>query len=489
VKDIGHPQYVLGGDYVIFYINQLQRELPKDAIMRYVQREDPIYTAHLAGIDYAYVYRGEAITHPIDPFDPQNRLDGKASLTGFDLTQVPVAGAQVPLRLFWLNDGIQSDEHFYVRLTDALEQDWAWGSCVADPAFGDASLWQDDEIVESQCQLVVYPGTSPGEYLLRVGIIADDGTVLGQVNLSEEEGTVTITRPAEYPTDKWVPVEHSILSPLGDDVALIGYDSGLAVAERKPGELISLTLYWRALQEIDESYTVRFTLQGDRPGQHALWEGVPVNGRYPTQTWQANEVVRDPWQLDLPASLPSGTYDLELALVGENGREVGRLALESFTVVGREHDFTFDQPPAVIQRARFGEDVQFLGYDLKGGIAGERLAPGQELQVTLFWQAEATPDRNYTVFVQILDEAGRVRVQHDGQPGDGVLITTTWAPGEYVSDRHTLVLPDDLPTGDYRLIAGMYLPDSGERLSVYDQTGQPVGDHIILDTPLNVEGR
>jgi hypothetical protein len=117
------------------------------------------------------------------------------------------------------------------------------------------------------------------------------------------------------------------------------------------------------------------------------------------------------------------------------------------------------------------------------------LVPGQVLQVTLSWQAEATPDQNYAVFVQLLDEAGQVRAQHDGQPGDGTLITTTWAPGEYVREGHRLALPDDLPAGDYRLIVGMYLPESGERLPVYDQTGRPAGDHVVLNTPLYVEGQ
>jgi hypothetical protein len=489
VKDIGHPQYVLGGDYVIFYINQLQRELPKGTITRYVQREAPVYTAQLAGIDYAYVYQGQAISHPIDPFDPQNRLVGKANLTGFDLSQTPVAGVQVPLRLFWLNDGIQSDEHFYVRLTDALEQDWAWGSCVTDPAFGDPTSWQDNDIIESQCQLVVYPGTPPGKYLLRVGIVTDEGTVIGQVDLSEEEGMVEVVRPATFPGDEWVPVEHRVQSSLGDDLVFIGHDSSFAVAERKPGEVIPVTLYWRALQAMDDSYAVRLTLQGDGPGQRAQWEGMPVNGRYPTRAWQANEVVRDPWQLKLPASLPSGVYDLELALVGQNGNEAGRLGLGSLTVEGREHAFALDQPPGVTQEAQLGESIRLLGYDLEGGIVGERLVPGQVLQVTLSWQAEATPDQNYAVFVQLLDEAGQVRAQHDGQPGDGTLITTTWAPGEYVREGHRLALPDDLPAGDYRLIVGMYLPESGERLPVYDQTGRPAGDHVVLNTPLYVEGQ
>jgi hypothetical protein len=123
---------------------------------------------------------------------------------------------------------------------------------------------------------------------------------------------------------------------------------------------------------------------------------------------------------------------------------------------------------------------------LGGAVIGDRLIPGKELRVILDWQAVAIPGQNYTVFVQLLDEASRVRAQHDGQPGDGMLITTTWAPGEYVHDEHRLVLPQDLPSGDYRLIVGMYLPESGERLSVYDRTGQLSGDHITLSTPLHV---
>jgi len=484
VKDIGHPQYVLGSDYVIFYINQLQRELPRGTISRYVQREAPIYAAQLSGIDYAYVYKGKAITNPIDPFDPLNRLVGKASLAGFDLAQAPVAGAQAPMRLFWLNDGIQPDEHFYVRLADSQEQDWAWGSCVTDPAFGDPSAWQDEDIIESQCQLVIYPGTPPREYLLRVGVINEEGTVIGQVNLSKEEGGVLVARPAQFPGDEWVPVDHRVQRSLGDDLALVGYD--VTLATHKPGEVIPLVLYWRALHEIDESYMIRLTLKGDEPGQYAQWEGLPVNGRYLTPSWKADELVRDPWQLALPASLPTGTYDLDLMLISEDGREAARLALGSLGVEGRVHAFALEQPPAVTQRAQFGETIHFLGYELGGSAVGERLVPGGDVQVALTWRGESTPDQNYIVFVQLLDETNQVRAQHDGQPGDGMLITTTWAPGEYVRDEHNLALPADLPAGDYRLIVGMYLPDTGERLPVYGEDGQIIGDHITLDTLLYV---
>jgi hypothetical protein len=484
VKDVAHPQYILGSDYIIFYINQWQRQLPKESILRYVQRDDPVYKVQLAGIDYAYVYQSRAIAHVVDPFASQNRLIGKASLAGFDLEGAPAAGTRVPVRLYWVNDGMGPEDRFYARLTDAQEQDWAWGPCAPDPVFGDATTWQKDDIIESDCQLVVYPGTPPGDYLLRVGVIAQDETVIGQLDLSAEEGTVTVGRPPEYPSDEWVPVEHQTRTALNADLGLIGYD--YASAARKPGESMPIVFYWRALNPGQDDYTLRLSLQGEGPGQDAHWEGAPVSGRYPTHTWQAGEVVRDPWLLRLPASLPGGTYDLSLTLVSQAGRESGSLLLDTFAVEGRAHDFVLESPPSQNQAARMGEDIRFIGYDLAGAVDGGRLVPGGELGVALTWQAEATPERNYTVFVQLLDGANRVLAQHDGQPGDGSLITTTWAPGEYVRDEHRLALPADLPAGDYRLIAGMYLPDGGERLSVADESGQPLGDYITLNTPLRV---
>lgn len=490
VKDVSHPHFILSSDYVIFYVNQWQRRLPDETILRYVQGRDaqPLFTVKLAGIDYARVYRGQAIDHPIDPFLPAHELAGKARLAGFNLAETPVAGAEVPLRLYWLNEGLQADEHFYVRLADTLEQDWGWGACAPDPAFGAADTWQDGDIIESECRLVVYPGTPPGPYLLRAGVINQAGVVIGQINLDAAAGTVRVDYPPEFPADEWVPVEHrpapADQAALGESVALIGYD--YTAAARKPGEVVPLTLYWRVQQAAPGDLAVRFILAGEGPGQEAVWERAPVNGRHPTSAWQPGEVVRDPWQLTLPASLPGGHYELTLSLIDAAGREAGHLGLGAMEVEGREHAFALAAPPQNPQPAQLGPAIRFLGYDLAGAAPPGGVQPGTDLEIDLIWQALATPERNYTVFVQLLDEANQVRAQHDAQPGGGALITTTWAPGEYVRDAHRLELPADLPAGRYRLIAGMYLPDSGQRLPVFDPAGQPLGDHLTLDTPLVV---
>ncbi|MCD6345257.1 MAG: hypothetical protein J7M17_06630, partial [Anaerolineae bacterium] len=51
-------------------------------------------------------------------------------------------------------------------------------------------------------------------------------------------------------------------------------------------------------------------------------------------------------------------------------------------------------------------------------------------------------------------------------------------PGEQLVDRYGVLLPRDLPPGDYALRVGMYR-FSGERLPV-TQVGQPAGDAINL---------
>jgi hypothetical protein len=46
-------------------------------------------------------------------------------------------------------------------------------------------------------------------------------------------------------------------------------------------------------------------------------------------------------------------------------------------------------------------------------------------------------------------------------------------------DEHTLILPDDLPAGEYMVFAGMYDPQSGVRVAVQ---GVSVDDRVPIAT-------
>ncbi len=110
----------------------------------------------------------------------------------------------------------------------------------------------------------------------------------------------------------------------------------------------------------------------------------------------------------------------------------------------------------------FGDQITLVGYALNQSA----FAPGDILQLTLFWRAEQPIATRYKVFVHLVgDPAQRPPAQHDGEPGGGLALTTAWQPGLMVPDNHGVYLPLDLPSGDYALVVGLYRLDDGARLT------------------------
>jgi mannosyltransferase len=135
-------------------------------------------------------------------------------------------------------------------------------------------------------------------------------------------------------------------------------------------------------------------------------------------------------------------------------------------------------PPEGIQNpldARLGDEIALLGYDL---LARE-VEAGDILPLTLFWQALAQPQERYKVFVHALDKADHIVGQWDGEPGDGMNITTSWRSGKTVADNYGVLVRPGTPPGADRIVVGMYSPISGQRLPI-SEGGQ--GDHLLLDS-------
>ncbi len=112
---------------------------------------------------------------------------------------------------------------------------------------------------------------------------------------------------------------------------------------------------------------------------------------------------------------------------------------------------------------QFGADIRLRSF----ALSDEGIAAGDLLLAELVWTAEATPSWRYKVFLQLLDAEGRLVAQRDSEPAGGSARTTSWRPGETVVDKHALLIPGDLPAGEYRLIVGLYdISDPNSRLPV-----------------------
>jgi hypothetical protein len=120
--------------------------------------------------------------------------------------------------------------------------------------------------------------------------------------------------------------------------------------------------------------------------------------------------------------------------------------------------------------------ARLVGYDR----SADQVRAGAAITLTLHWQVESRLERDYTVFIHLLDARdGRVGAG-DGPPFDNWYPTSFWAAGEYLTDAHRLPIPADLAAGRYRIAVGLYDPISGRRLPVLDAQGRPVGDRALL---------
>ena len=73
-----------------------------------------------------------------------------------------------------------------------------------------------------------------------------------------------------------------------DRAELVGYM--LPERAAAPGENLPLTLYWRALERMDEDFSVYIHLFDSNASAVGQWDAYPGGGAYPTRLWQQGEI-------------------------------------------------------------------------------------------------------------------------------------------------------------------------------------------------------
>ena len=118
--------------------------------------------------------------------------------------------------------------------------------------------------------------------------------------------------------------------------------------------------------------------------------------------------------------------------------------------------------------AQFDNGIELVGYRWdEAGPLGPTL--------TLFWQGLSQPDRDWAVFVHMVEGGGAIVAQADGDPVSGHWPTGAWRAGEMVRDEHVFA---QIGAGGSAFRVGWYDRASGERAAVLSG-----GDGIVLPLP------
>jgi hypothetical protein len=274
-----------------------------------------------------------AIQHPIGV-----DLGGQMRLLGYDLVQPQVRpGGQLELTLYWeILAPMERDWSVFVHLNDpvinapvAQRDRYPGHGLLSTRLLEPGQLLQDRVVVNvsgtvyapSQARLVVglYDFASGGGERLK--------TEAGDDNI--DLGPIQIIAPADSAFSN--PVRYNF----GDQVALIGYKA--EPRRLRPGDTLTLTLYWQALDQMTADYTAFTHVRNvEDPsnrifGQH---DQILPGG---SSTWQKGQTVEAVYELTLAPATPPEVYEIEVGVYTQDAAgDVVRLQL--ITEEGRPID-------------------------------------------------------------------------------------------------------------------------------------------------------
>jgi hypothetical protein len=133
--------------------------------------------------------------------------------------------------------------------------------------------------------------------------------------------------------------------------------------------------------------------------------------------------------------------------------------------------------PANPVALRFGDGLWLKGYT----VSKPQVAPGEQVQLQLFWETTAPLRRGDKSSIQLIDlNTTHKAAQRDNEPGCGVYHLGEWRTGDLNLDPYTLTVAPDTPPGSYSILVSLYDQDTHEHYPVFAPDGAHLGDSVPI---------
>lgn len=256
----------------------------------------------------------------------------------------------------------------------------------------------------------------------------------------------------------------------------------------RPGEPIDIELYWEVTGRPPGDYLLFVHLLDEATGALAAQRDThPGLGNFPSSQWQPGDRFVERLQLYLPetAYTPSEAT-LSVGLYAPGAYRLG--VTDGTTGAGLGDSFTLGKVtllPAAPQGAEmlpnpgsfnFENKIRLLGYE----YGARTLAPGEPLELTLFWEALRPNPGDYQVQVRLIDENDAVVASYQERPAGGQRPTTTWEPDEVIADQVVIPLDPALAGGTYTVQVALEDAAADVRLNLIHPDGRWIGDELRL---------
>ena len=200
---------------------------------------------------------------------------------------------------------------------------WAQQDAVT-PRNVPVDWWQTGQVVAEQFVLTTTPDIPVGAYQLEVSVAVPGSTkplamyrrndpapidrvTLGYVVVPWQGKLDTVKLRFPYNQEGARLVDAN----LGNQIRLSGVEAPDALS---PGEEFDVTIYWKALQPLEDEYVVFVHLLSTNGQPVATHDSPPMDRRYPTTAWIPGDIVPDVHHLVLSPDVPAGTYWLQAGM-------------------------------------------------------------------------------------------------------------------------------------------------------------------------------
>ncbi len=167
--------------------------------------------------------------------------------------------------------------------------------------------WPPGKYALEHWQLALPPDLAPGRYDLRMALFRRvDGALIDAMSVystSMADWTfyaplTTIKIPVAPPSADELRAAKSLQARVGDAFALTHY----ALTTDRATNRVRVTLYWQSIAPSAEEYTVFVHLLDASGAIVAQRDAPPRDGAYPTSIWTPGEIVKDEYELQIPAN-------------------------------------------------------------------------------------------------------------------------------------------------------------------------------------------
>jgi len=443
-------------DYVVIYLNQVQRDLNPELIDRYYEGQEPEYTVNLQGIDYAWVYPNLTHRAPIEYIARHAEADEDVILVSRPSLFTEYYDGNAPLYVMdvgWSEAEIVTELQ---RIPKERRRIWYVKYLEEDPS----------------------PTLELIDYQLATHLFKVEEHAYPDIALSLYE---TFAPPSFEISAVQSPLDLNF----GKDLRLRGYS--LVDKTAQWGKELGVVLEWEALRDLNRHYAAFIHLvdkQGHTWGQGDKW--LMNEALIPSAGWRAGEVVVEHYSVSLVKGTLPGRYSLKMGLYDRMNGERLEVLDSNGVSLGSSHELeTIEVKISPLMLSP--EDLE-IGHPLERNLAGqlkllgydldkEDAAFGEEFALTLYWQALGEIEEDYDLAVQLRGDnrswaEGRYVLGSEYHP------TSQWREGEALWTRYELGVDIEAPFVEGTL-----------EIDLLDAEGRSLSGEAFVLTEMGIEGR